>query len=80
MRLPDEPPVAVDVELELEPLLVELELEPLLVDVELELELEPLLAPFEASVYGRRRVTPAEFAAALAAASRFRAGQAEEAA
>lgn len=43
-------------------------------------ELEPLLAPFEASVYGRRRVTPAEFAAALAAASRFRAEQAKEAA
>ena len=43
-------------------------------------ELEPLLAPFEASVYGRRGVTPDEFAAALVAASRFRAEQGQEAA
>lgn len=43
-------------------------------------ELEALLAPFEASVYGCRKVSPEEFAAALTTAERFRAGQAEVAA
>lgn len=43
-------------------------------------ELEPLLAPFEASVYGRRRITDAEFAAALRAAAGYRSEEATTAA
>ena len=43
-------------------------------------ELDPLLRPFEASVYGRREVTAGEFERALNAASRFRGAPARVAA